>query len=89
MLRHEFRPGRLIVGMAALGTAAVYAGDAAGFWDPPWFVALPVVFGSLWLAGLATWGANRYRRRRLRSAQMASSENSGAPAMTNGSQPIR
>lgn len=74
MPRHEFRPGRLVVGVAALGTAAVYGGDLAGLWQAPWYVAFPVVFDSLWLAGLAAWAGNRYRARRLRAARSVSTE---------------
>jgi hypothetical protein len=74
VLRHEFMPGRLVVGVAALATASVYGGDLAGLWQAPWYVALPVVFDSLWLAGLAAWVGNRYRRRRSRAAQSPSTE---------------
>ncbi|AWK11006.1 hypothetical protein DDQ41_21180 [Streptomyces spongiicola] len=87
MLRHEFRPGRLIAGAAALGTAAAYLGGAAGAWRIPWFTALPVMSGGLALAAVAT--AVHYRLRRRRSATAASSENTEAPASTSGSQAIR
>ncbi|MER5888391.1 hypothetical protein ABT160_31605 [Streptomyces sp. NPDC001941] len=87
MLRHEFRPGRLIAGLTALGIAAAFAGDAAGEWDTPWFVVVPVLTGGLVLAGTATWIA--YGMRRRRALRAASRESTEAPASTSGSQAIR
>jgi hypothetical protein len=86
-LRHEFRPGKLIAGLAVLAAALLYAGDAAGYWQTPWFVVFPVVFGGLFLAGTVTWAHYGIRRRRL--ARRASSERNEAPASTSGSQAIR
>jgi hypothetical protein len=86
-LRHEFRPGKLIAGLAVLAAALLYAGDAAGSWQTPWFVVFPVVFGGLFLAGAVTWA--HYGIRRRRSARRASSERNEAPASTSGSQAIR
>ncbi|MET9447800.1 hypothetical protein [Streptomyces cinerochromogenes] len=51
MLRHEFQPGKLVAGLFLTATGAVYAGDAGGLWDTPWFVAVPLVVGGLCLAG--------------------------------------
>ncbi|GAA4904439.1 hypothetical protein ACFPM3_29655 [Streptomyces coeruleoprunus] len=87
MLRHEFRPGRLVAGATALGVATLYAGDATGDWQAPWYVVFPVLFGGLWLAATAAWIGYRVRRRR--AARTASSENMGAPASTSGSHAIR
>ncbi|MEV0255954.1 hypothetical protein AB0H82_17030 [Streptomyces sp. NPDC050732] len=53
MLRHEFHPGKLVAGLFLLLVAVVYAGDAGGAWDAPWFVALPLVMAGLFLAGVA------------------------------------
>ncbi|MEV7195841.1 hypothetical protein AB0N81_29140 [Streptomyces sp. NPDC093510] len=53
MLRHEFHPGKLVAGLCLLVVAIVYAGDAGGAWDAPWFVALPLVMAGLFLAGVA------------------------------------
>ncbi|MFE5619894.1 hypothetical protein [Streptomyces sp. NPDC056470] len=86
MLLHEFRPGRLIAGATALALAALYAGDAADAWETPWYEVIPVLFGGLGLAALATWVAYRVRRR---SARTASSEKYAAPASTSGSQDMR
>ncbi|MER5966574.1 hypothetical protein [Streptomyces sp. NPDC002057] len=86
MLLHEFRPGRLLAGLTALGLAAVYAGDAAGAWTTPWYAVIPLLCGGLGLAGLATWVAYRIRRR---SARSLSSDSTDAPASTSGSQAIK
>ncbi len=86
MLLHEFRPGRLVVGLTALALAALYAGDAAGAWTTPWYVVIPVLCGGLGVAGLVTWVAYGIRRR---SARRRSTDSIDAPASTNGSQAIR
>ncbi|MEU8763112.1 hypothetical protein [Streptomyces sp. NPDC048659] len=83
---HEFRPGRLVLGLAALFLAALFAGDAAGHWSVPWFTVIPVLGGALGLAALTTWIAYGIRRR---SASSASSDSSGAPASSSGSHDIR
>ncbi|MFD8659106.1 hypothetical protein ACFV1V_10740 [Streptomyces globisporus] len=87
MLRHEFRPGRAVAGLAMLSLAAGYAADAAGAWEVPWTFFLPLFFGGLWLAATVTWAA--YMLRRRRAARKASAENSGAPASTSGSHATR
>ncbi|MGW6243548.1 hypothetical protein [Streptomyces roseolus] len=86
MLLHEFRPGRLVVGVAALGLAGAYGGELAGFWSAPWWLAVPVMWCALWVAGLVTWVAYGIRRR---SAKSRSAESTGAPASTSGSQAMR
>ncbi|MER7106542.1 hypothetical protein [Streptomyces sp. NPDC000229] len=85
--RHEFHPGRLVLGLTALGIAALYAGDAARAWDTPWYAVLPLLCGGMVLAGAAGWIG--YRARRRRAARPASSDSSGAPASTSGSHAIR
>lgn len=52
MLRHEFHPGKLVAGLSLLAVAVVYAGDAGGIWETPWFVALPMVMVGLLIAGV-------------------------------------
>lgn len=86
MLRHEFRPGRAVVGLTMLALAAGYAADAAGKWDAPWTFYFPLLFGGLWLAATVTWVSYRVRRR---AARKASAENAAAPASTSGSQAMR
>jgi hypothetical protein len=87
VLRHEIRPARLIAGLTVLGTATAYVGDVAGAWETPWYTAFPVMFWGLFLAGAVAGAHYRIRRRRL--DRTASSENTGAPASTSGSQAIR
>ena len=53
MLRHEFHPGKLVLGLFLLIAAIAYAGDAGGAWDTPWFVAFPLMFAGLLLGGAA------------------------------------
>ena len=84
---HGFRPAGMIAGLCVLAAALLYGGDAGGAWHTPWWVAFPVVFGGLWLAGMVA--ALHYGVRRRRAAIRASRENSDAPARTSGSQAIR
>ncbi|MDJ0466464.1 hypothetical protein [Streptomyces sp. H27-C3] len=83
---HGFRPGKLIAGLVLAGTAGAYAGDAAGAWHTPAYLALPTVFGGLLIAGAASWLSYRGRRR---AARAASRENTAAPASASGSQATR
>ncbi|WP_078954939.1 hypothetical protein [Streptomyces griseus] len=86
MLLHEFRPGRLVVGVAALALAGAYGGELAGRWSVPWWLVVPVMCGALGVAGLLTWVAYGVRRR---SARSRSAESTGAPASSSGSQAMR
>ncbi|MEY7976566.1 hypothetical protein AB8O53_09565 [Streptomyces pilosus] len=63
MLRHEFQPGRLVTGVVLTVAAVVYAGDAGGAWNTPWFVMIPLVTGGLCLAGAVGSLTGRLRRR--------------------------
>ncbi|MBE1599503.1 hypothetical protein H4687_005632 [Streptomyces stelliscabiei] len=51
MLRHEFRPGKLIAGLFLTAAGVVYVGDARNAWEAPWFAVIPLVIGGLCLAG--------------------------------------
>ncbi|MFC9127245.1 hypothetical protein ACFT4A_10405 [Streptomyces sp. NPDC057099] len=64
MLRHEPRPGKLVAGVVLVLTGVLYAGDAGGAWETPWFVAIPLVTGGLCLAGAVAFLTGRLRRRR-------------------------
>ncbi|MBT2415172.1 hypothetical protein J7I94_32320 [Streptomyces sp. ISL-12] len=64
MLRHEFQPGRLVAGAFLAVAGVVYAGDAGGLWETPWFAVIPVVIGGLCLAGAVGTLAHGVRRRR-------------------------
>jgi hypothetical protein len=87
VLRHEFKPGKLVAGLAVTGAATVFAGDAGGWWDTPWYVMVPIICGGLFLASAVSM-ADYSIRRRL-SAKAASRENTEAPASTSGSQAMR
>ncbi|MFI8240824.1 hypothetical protein ACIF83_26705 [Streptomyces sp. NPDC085866] len=63
MLRHEFQPGKLVAGLFLTATGAVYAGDAAGLWNTPPFMGVPLVAGGLVLAGVAAAVTRGIRRR--------------------------
>jgi hypothetical protein len=63
VLRHEFQPGKLVAGMFFLLAGFIYAGDAGGLWETPWFVVIPVVTGGLCLAGAVAVLAGLIRRR--------------------------
>jgi drug/metabolite transporter (DMT)-like permease len=64
VLRHEFQPGRLVAGLFLALAGVVYAGDAGGLWDTPWFALIPVVVGGLCLAGAVAVLTRGVRRRR-------------------------
>ncbi|WP_409059224.1 hypothetical protein [Streptomyces sp. SYP-A7185] len=53
MLRHEFHPGKLVLGLFLLVASVAYAGDAGGIWETPWFVAFPLLLAGLLLGGAA------------------------------------
>ncbi|MET9734710.1 hypothetical protein ABZZ79_29955 [Streptomyces sp. NPDC006458] len=64
MLRHEFRPGKLVAGLSVAAAGVLYAGDAGGAWKTPWFVVIPIIVGGLCLAGVAGLVGRGMRRRR-------------------------
>ncbi|MER6711845.1 MULTISPECIES: hypothetical protein [unclassified Streptomyces] len=64
MLRHEFQPGKLVAGTVLTLVGVLYAGDAGGAWETPWFVAIPLVAGGLCLAGAVALVTGLVRRRR-------------------------
>ncbi|MFI2202376.1 hypothetical protein ACH47Z_16675 [Streptomyces sp. NPDC020192] len=63
MLRHEFQPGRLVAGLFLTAAGTVFAGDAGGLWETPWFAIVPLVAGGLLLAGVTGGVARAIRRR--------------------------
>jgi hypothetical protein len=73
VLRHEFQPGKLVAGFFVTLAGVIYAGDAGGAWETPWFVVIPVVVGGLCLAGTAGLAARGIRRRRARGASAGGS----------------
>ncbi|MEU6277989.1 hypothetical protein ABZ871_37170 [Streptomyces populi] len=64
MPRHEFQPGKLVVGLFLTAGGIAYAGDAAGRWETEWFAIIPVVFVGLCLAGAVATVNHAVRRRR-------------------------
>lgn len=64
MARHEFQPGKLVVGLFLTAAGAVFIGDAAGAWETPWFVVIPVVVGGACLGGAVGTVARYLRRNR-------------------------
>jgi hypothetical protein len=64
VLRHELHPGKLVAGTVLVLVGVLYAGDAGGAWETPWFVAIPLATGGLFLAGVAGLLTGRVRRRR-------------------------
>ncbi|MFF7134831.1 hypothetical protein ACFZBZ_21050 [Streptomyces sp. NPDC008196] len=66
MLRHEFRPGKLVAGVFLTLAGITYAGDAGGAWDTPWFAVIPMVVGGLCLAGAVGLLARTVRNHRDR-----------------------
>ncbi|MDO0935707.1 hypothetical protein QQY66_30005 [Streptomyces sp. DG2A-72] len=66
MLRHEVQPGRLVAGAFLTLAGIIYAGDAGGAWETPWFAVIPLVMVGFCLAatvGGLTRGIRRRRRR--------------------------
>ena len=79
MLRHEFQPGRLIAGVFLTGGGVVYAGDAGGAWQTPWFAIIPIVSGGLCLAAVTGLLTRAIRKgRTARSEQRAEPEEATA-----------
>jgi drug/metabolite transporter (DMT)-like permease len=74
VLRHEFRPGKLVAGFFLALAGVIYAGDAGGLWETPWFAVIPVVTGGLCLAGAVGVLTRGIRRRRAAVARKGESE---------------
>jgi hypothetical protein len=76
--RHEFQPGRLVAGFFLTLTGVIYAGDAGGLWETPWFTVIPLVLGGLCLAAVAGSLAHGIRRHRRRESPARDSTHTGA-----------
>ncbi|GHC58939.1 hypothetical protein [Streptomyces cinnamoneus] len=68
MPRHEFDPGRLVLGLVMLGGCLAYLAAARGWWHFPSYVLLPVMVAGLCAAGVVSFLAYVLRRRRGRAA---------------------
>ncbi|MDX2601290.1 hypothetical protein PV330_14810 [Streptomyces caniscabiei] len=86
MLRHEFRPGNLVAGLFLTGAGVVYLGDAAGAWNTPWFVVIPLVVGGLCLAG-AVASLDHAIRGRRGAGRMGAKGAAGAPGPGGSAEP--
>jgi hypothetical protein len=64
VLRHEFQPGKLVAGFFLTLAGIIYAGDAGGTWETPWFAVIPVVTAGLFLAGVVGMLTRSIRRHR-------------------------
>ncbi|MGA4840110.1 hypothetical protein [Streptomyces sp. G45] len=82
MLRHDFQPGRLVAGFFLTVAGLVYAGDAGGLWETPWFAVIPIVTGGLCLAGAAATVAHGIRKQRAGRRKAAAAD--GAPGAGSG-----
>ncbi|WP_372408967.1 hypothetical protein [Streptomyces luteireticuli] len=66
MRRHDFEPGRLIVGLVMLGGGLAYLLNAAGRWPFPAYALVPALVGGLCLGGAVPGIAYLVGRRRGR-----------------------
>lgn len=66
MRRHDFEPGKLVVGLVLLGGCAAYLAAAHGSWHFPAYALLPVLAAGFCLAGLVSFLAFVVRRARAR-----------------------
>nr|WP_206440731.1 hypothetical protein [Streptomyces scabichelini] len=62
----------MIAGVVLTLNGIIYAGDAGGLWDTPWFAVIPLVIGGLFLAAAAGTVTHAIRhRRKSRASQEA------------------
>ncbi|MEU4208488.1 hypothetical protein AB0F13_00565 [Streptomyces sp. NPDC026206] len=67
MPRHEFDPGKLVVGLVLTGGCLAYLAAARGWWHFPPYVLLPVMVAGFCVAGVASSLAFALRRHRRRA----------------------
>ncbi|WP_171172033.1 hypothetical protein [Streptomyces sp. I05A-00742] len=79
MRRHEFEPGKLILGLVLLGGGLAYLAAAAGRWRFPAFVLLPTLVGGLCLAGAVSFLGFLVRRHRARGRRRAEERRTTPP----------
>ncbi|WP_371599191.1 hypothetical protein [Streptomyces sp. NBC_00564] len=77
MPRHEFQPGKLVAGSFLTLAGVVYAGDAGGLWETPWFAIIPIVTVGLCLAGTVALLTHAVRRRRAARRDPATAAGKG------------
>ncbi|MGW1072978.1 hypothetical protein [Streptomyces sp. NPDC002537] len=71
MRRHDFEPGKLVVGLMLLGGCFAYLAAAHGSWHFPSYALLPALGVGFCLAGLASSLALLVRRRRGRGGELS------------------
>ncbi|MBF6044307.1 hypothetical protein GO001_03605 [Streptomyces sp. NRRL B-1677] len=64
MRRHDFEPGKLVIGLVLLVCAGAYLGAAHGDLHFPSYALLPVLVAGFCLAGVVSFVAFAVRRRR-------------------------
>ncbi|MEW2575879.1 hypothetical protein [Streptomyces syringium] len=69
MRRHDFEPGKLVIGLVLLGGCAAYLAAAAGRWHFPAYVLLPALGIALCVSGMVSALAVSVRRRRELGAE--------------------
>ncbi|UUU24457.1 hypothetical protein JIX55_31710 [Streptomyces sp. DSM 40750] len=87
MLRHEFRPGKLVAGLFLTAAGVVYLGDAGDAWETPWFVVIPLVVGGLGLAGAVAFLDHAIRGRRRESGRTGTAGPTGPTGPTGAAGP--
>lgn len=73
MRRHDFEPGKLVIGLVLLGGSAAYLA-AAGRWHFPAYVLLPALGIALCVSGAVSALAVSVRRRRELGAEPGNRE---------------
>ncbi|MFI9721443.1 hypothetical protein ACIHFE_17625 [Streptomyces sp. NPDC052396] len=66
MRRHDFEPGKLVVGIVLLGGCLAYLAAVRGWWHFPSYLILPALAVGFCLAGLVsslTYAVRRHRAR--------------------------
>ncbi|MEU3756009.1 hypothetical protein AB0H17_25125 [Streptomyces olivoreticuli] len=71
MRRHEFEPGKLVVGLVLLGGCFAYLAMAHGSWHFPAYAVLPALGIGFCVAGLVSSLAFAVRRHRTRGGDAA------------------
>ncbi|MFH8368574.1 hypothetical protein [Streptomyces sp. NPDC018031] len=79
MKRHTFEPGKLVAALAVLAAALLYGMDAAGEWEIPVFVLVPVICGGLCVAAVVSGVAYGLRHRSRGTGRAPSGGDGPAP----------
>ncbi|MEU7135607.1 hypothetical protein [Streptomyces sp. NPDC046261] len=67
MPRHDFDPGKLVIGLVLLGGCLAYLAAAGGRWHFPSYLLLPAMVAGFCLAGVVSSLAFAVRRHRARA----------------------